>query len=97
MCIVNKADFQAFVYDRVALEAVFEFVNRILGLSNLLCNKKKDYLFLATLCKHLVQIAFLCFVAGVVLIVTMPEFWAGLPLGNGIPFCWHTKRSMVAR
>ncbi len=53
---------------------MFEFVIIFLGLSNLLCSKRKDFFFLATVCKNLVQIAFLCFVASVVFIVTMPEF-----------------------
>jgi hypothetical protein len=53
---------------------MLEFVIGFLGLSNLLCSKRKKIFFLAMVHKHLVQIACLRYVAGVVLIVTMPEF-----------------------
>jgi hypothetical protein len=45
-----------------------------LCLSNLWCGKRKDLLFLATICEHLVKIAFLHLIAWVVFIVTMPDF-----------------------
>jgi hypothetical protein len=74
---------------------MLEFVIGFLGLINL-CGKRKDFLFLAIVCKHLVQIAFLHLSSSVILIVTMPKFQEGHPLGNGVHFCWHTRCSMVA-
>jgi hypothetical protein len=56
------------------LEVMLEFVAGFLGLNNLLCGKRKDLFLLATVCKHLVQVVFLRYVAGVELTVTMPEF-----------------------
>jgi hypothetical protein len=45
-----------------------------LRLSNLWSGEGKDLLFLATICKHFIQVAFLCFIAWVVFVVTAPEF-----------------------
>ncbi len=53
---------------------MLEFDIGFLRLHNLLCGKRKDLLFLATVCKHLVQVAFLRYVASVEFIVTMQEF-----------------------
>ncbi len=78
------------------LEAMLEIVIGFLCLHNFWCGKRKDLLFLATVCKHLVQVTFLRYIASVVFIVTMPELWESLSLHNGLPFCRHTKGSMVA-
>jgi hypothetical protein len=69
--IVNKADFQSFVYDCIALEAMLEFVTVLFILSNLLFCKREDLLFFATVYEHLVQNACLCLCSGVVFIVAM--------------------------
>jgi hypothetical protein len=70
--IVNEADFHSFVLDRIALEAVLEFVIGFLHLSNFLCFKTKDPISIAAASKHLVQIAFLHLCSGVVFIDKTP-------------------------
>jgi hypothetical protein len=42
MGIINKADFQSFINDWVALEAMLEFAIGFLSLSNFLCGKRED-------------------------------------------------------
>jgi hypothetical protein len=58
---------------------MFEFDVGLLCLCNLWSGEGKDLLFLATICKHFVKVAFLCFIAWVVLVVTVPEFRESLP------------------
>jgi hypothetical protein len=54
VCVVNKSDFQSFVYNCGAPEAMFEFAIGFLHLCNLWSGEGKDLLFLATVCKYLV-------------------------------------------
>jgi hypothetical protein len=72
ICIANKADFQSFIYDCVALGAIFEFDISLLSHCNLMCSEREIFLFVATISKHLGQVAFLSLYPSFVFIVTAP-------------------------
>jgi hypothetical protein len=70
---------------------MFELAVCFLCICNLECGERKDFFLFATIFKNFVQVAFLCFIAWVMAVITSPELSEGLPLSGSFPFCWYTK------
>ena len=70
--VVNQSYVDSFVEDMVALEAMLECCIHFLSICDLLCSKGINFVLIATIGKHTIQISFLLMFAGVVLIIRTP-------------------------
>ena len=70
--VVNQPYVDSFVEDMVALEAMLECCIRFLSICDLLCSEGINFVLIATIGKHTIQISFLLMFAGVALIIRTP-------------------------